>query len=84
MNLKERERNLRRRYGITPSGVQFFNIMQGGKCGLCSKLPTSTDKLVIDHDHITGRVRGLLHVSCNSKLAWYEHNKERINKWVMK
>lgn len=41
---------------------------QGGLCPLCSKPIDLTIKGegVIDHDHDTGRIRGLLHRSCNA------------------
>lgn len=40
---------------------------QGGRCGICNRPPTTT--LCIDHDHKTGKVRGLLHPLCNGKLG---------------
>lgn len=42
--------------------------MQDGKCPLCRKPIDLTIKGegVIDHDHDTGRIRGLLHRSCNA------------------
>lgn len=41
---------------------------QGGLCPLCRKPIDLTEKGegVIDHDHDTGRIRGLLHRSCNA------------------
>lgn len=39
--------------------------MQGGKCAICGKPMTARDGAVLDHDHSTGIVRGVLHNSCN-------------------
>ena len=50
--------------------VQLTNA-QGGLCPLCGKpLDLSVrgntgDSVVVDHDHISGRIRGALHRSCN-------------------
>lgn len=41
---------------------------QGGVCPLCGKPIGLTIKgeAVVDHDHVTGQVRGTLHRSCNA------------------
>lgn len=44
---------------------------QGGVCALCDNGP-STERLFVDHDHRTGRVRALLCRSCNYKVGWLE------------
>lgn len=44
---------------------------QGGRCALCD-LPVPPEhrhKLVVDHCHTTGRVRGLLCCACNMAMA---------------
>lgn len=41
-------------------------------------------KLCIDHDHATGKFRGLLCQICNRQLGWYENNKENIIKYLDK
>jgi len=41
---------------------------QDGKCPICG-LPINASvprEAVLDHDHVTGRVRGVLHRSCNA------------------
>lgn len=49
---------------------------QGGKCRLC-KLPLAKASMVADHDHKTGRIRGLLHRACNSCLGAIENAAKR-------
>jgi hypothetical protein len=47
---------------------------QGGRCAIC-QLPLS--KPVLDHDHVTGAVRGTLHNGCNALLGKVENNYKR-------
>lgn len=55
-------RRLERLYGITLEERNAMAQRQGGMCALCGK----KRKLVVDHDHTTGRVRALLCVWCNA------------------
>lgn len=52
-------------YGITPRDVDVMARFQSGACAICGRVR----KLVIDHDHKTGKVRELLCYSCNSALG---------------
>lgn len=47
---------------------------QGDRCALC-QLPLT--KPVLDHDHSTGAVRGVLHNGCNALLGKVENNYKR-------
>ena len=51
--------------------------VQCGRCSICMKhvteLPRSKKTLVVDHDHKTGFVRGLLCDPCNRSLGWIEN-----------
>lgn len=38
---------------------------QGNVCAICQKPFTEKDRPCLDHDHTTGYVRGVLHLSCN-------------------
>lgn len=46
-------------------------IHQGLRCALCPRAvePAYAHKLVFDHNHATGALRGLLCVSCNTAMA---------------
>ena len=49
---------------------------QGGVCELCQE-PVSADEAVLDHDHKTGALRGVLHRGCNAMLGHLENNRPR-------
>jgi hypothetical protein len=77
---------LRRRlafYGITVRDYYRLLVAQEFKCGICSKERTDRCGLVVDHDHVTGRVRGLLCSGCNRAIGLIgEKNLEKALEWV--
>ena len=59
-----REYHLRRRYGLTSADVDAMIEAQGGTCAVCPGKPEH-----VDHDHKTGKVRGILCFNCNQALG---------------
>lgn len=53
--------------GVTDAEYQALLTLQGGGCAICHR-PPKTRRLHVDHDHATGRVRGLLCHRCNRNL----------------
>lgn len=55
-----------KKYGL--SETDYYEILQrqGGLCAICRR---KTETLHIDHDHRTGRIRGLLCFHCNSGIG---------------
>lgn len=51
---------------FTAADYDGLSASQGGSCAICGRAP---GKLIVDHDHQTGRVRGLLCGSCNTGLG---------------
>ena len=49
---------------------------QAARCSLCGT-PCTAQQAVLDHDHATGAVRGVLHRGCNSLLGKLENNAAR-------
>ena len=60
-----RNYHLRRRYGITAAEADAMFEEQGGLCALCQERPAQH----VDHDHLTGKVRGMLCFCCNQGLG---------------
>ena len=69
-----------RSYGI---GIDEYNNLykkQEGRCAIC-KRPGGTGRaetLVVDHDHETGFIRGLLCPQCNVGIGGLQENKRII------
>jgi len=62
--------NMKYQYGLDMAGYNVLLESQGGVCAICKK----PGKLVVDHDHQTLKVRGLLHQNCNKALGMLEDN----------
>lgn len=56
----EREKRFRKSYGITKAQYVEMFLNQKGKCAICGRREKNGDVLSVDHDHKTGKVRGLL------------------------
>lgn len=74
----ERERHLKRKYGITLDDYRGMLDAQGGRCAICSAIEPLNKTLDVDHDHKTGIVRGLLCTSCNRMLGHSGDNAETL------
>lgn len=61
-----RWRALARKYGLSQHDHGTLFVAQRGCCAICERRPRT---LVVDHDHLTGQVRGLLCVNCNFALG---------------
>jgi hypothetical protein len=60
-----------REYGLTPEMYDAMLANQGGICAICGINPiyTAHKKLVVDHSHTRGHVRGLLCGTCNTGIG---------------
>lgn len=57
-------------YGLTLDEYRRLLAAQGGGCRVCGRQPKPGRKsLAVDHDHATGKVRGLLCVICNRAIG---------------
>lgn len=72
-----RKQNLLRRYGLTPDEYQEIYARQKGRCAICTEEETALSyqkncpqRLAIDHNHTTQKVRGLLCFSCNRGIGY--------------
>jgi len=72
---KARLKAIRRNYGLTEEDVAKLHRTHDGRCAICSQVK----KLVIDHDHSTGDVRGLLCDPCNKALGMFCDNIQYLS-----
>ena len=70
--------NLRMKYGISVDEYERMLAEQIGRCAICGKQPDSRRRLAVDHDHLTGALRGLLCTSCNTGIGHLRDDAERL------
>lgn len=70
-------RNTLRRHGLTEETHLLLLAGHGNACAICRKADGGPgERLYVDHNHETGRVRGLLCMNCNSALGHFLDNPE--------
>jgi hypothetical protein len=72
---------LRLNYGMTQP--QFLELLakQDGACAICGTLdPAPHPSFSVDHDHQTGKVRGLLCFNCNIALGKFRDSPDLLEK----
>jgi len=72
---QHKEFRYKTRYNISLEEYNNLLKLQNNSCDIC-KLPN--DKLVVDHCHTTGKIRGLLCTQCNSGLGMFRDNIPNI------
>lgn len=71
---------IKAKYGLTLEQVEALKEHNDYKCWICNK---ESKRLVIDHDHKTGKVRGILCDLCNKHLGYFENmNIEKIQLYL--
>lgn len=77
---------LARRYKVDAAEVFGVWHAQGRQCALCgvarkgwtNGLPSRAHRLVVDHCHTTGKIRGFLCGDCNTALGRFGDDPERL------
>lgn len=74
-----RRRHYRSAYNISVAELTALRNQQDERCAICktkeTELKTKIKVLCVDHDHATGRVRGLLCQDCNHGLGNFKDNR---------
>lgn len=75
------------RYGITLKDYDELLQKQNGKCAICQQIEIKKNQhglvsLAVDHDHKTGKVRGLLCSKCNCLLGYAKDSIINLKKAI--
>lgn len=69
-----RKRHLKHEYGTDPETVAAIATKQQHRCAICAQVKL----LGVDHDHHSGKIRGLLCKSCNLGIGLLGDNEEGL------
>lgn len=67
-----RKTSLKKKYGLSIDDYNQILLRQQGVCAICASPPSGRGNrafLAVDHDHLSGGVRGLLCHKCNSGIG---------------
>lgn len=67
---------LKSKYGLTLAQYEAMVVKQAGRCAICQDELGEGRKSHVDHDHRSGRVRGILCNNCNGGLGKF---RDRID-----
>lgn len=67
-----RHKKIKRSYGLTADEAKQF--CAGKVCAICG----SAERLCVDHDHASGRIRDVLCNGCNSGLGMFREDPSRL------
>jgi len=70
-------RNRHHAYGLTDIDYAEMFVGQNGVCAICGR-PPKKKRLFVDHDHDSGRVRGLLCWRCNTAIGLLHDDTDTI------
>ena len=65
---------LKYKYGLTKHDYELMLSFQNNKCLRCGSSNNGNFRFAIDHNHITGRIRGLVCNACNCIIGLTEAN----------
>lgn len=76
-----RQWEFKRKYGLTLEQHHQMYFDRGGRCAICGET-VAYDKIDTDHNHKTGKMRGLLCGNCNRMLGGARDNPETLQRAV--
>lgn len=66
-------------YNLTEAGLLAMEAAQQNICPICKRFVSDDERgMCVDHDHATGRVRGLLCIQCNSGLGMFKDSPRTL------
>lgn len=75
---RSRRDYFRRQYGLSDQDVAALIDSQSGLCAICQSAPAAH----VDHNHITGKIRGALCFPCNGGLGQFKDRSDILQRAI--
>ena len=72
--------HIKAKYGVTRLEYAALVAVQHNSCAICGEKCKRYKRLSVDHDHATGKVRGLLCQECNHGIGKFGDDPDRLRK----
>ena len=80
----QRNSQLKTDYGINTIIYEQMLAQQDGRCAICERPQSMLNRrFAVDHDHTTGKIRGLLCVPCNTSLGKLNNNPAILQRAIV-
>ncbi len=79
---------LKEKYNMTIEDYENLSFQQENVCAICGNKETNytsnpqVTHLAVDHDHLSGRIRGLLCAQCNQAIGKFRHDINLLQKAI--
>lgn len=74
----KRTQHLRRKYNMSLEDFEALWVAQKGLCAMCNAPMRRGRGAHVEHNHATGKVRGLTHPKCNTIIGYLENSPMAI------
>lgn len=79
--IERSRRSYYKKYGITREQFEERKIAQKNLCALCGEpFAKGHKRPVLDHNHKTGQLRGIIHAVCNSGIGFFRDDPILLEK----
>jgi len=76
-------RALKQNFGMTLTEYDLMSNSQGDVCKICGGINADGRRLAVDHNHKTGKIRGLLCQKCNLILGYANEDTEILARAIV-
>ena len=77
---RNRTKQFKDKYGLTVEEYEIMLLNQNDSCAICGWF---AETLAVDHDHETGKVRGLLCNNCNNGLGRFKDDTKSLKNAIL-